>query len=128
MTDALRIVGIGTLASVLGMLLREAGFKGAKLIGICAIVALSAYAVSGIGEFSSGLGTQYFGSEIEKSAVLIMKIVGTGYIFGVCSDICRELGEAGLSSAVLIAGRIEILLLALPSFREIIGLGIELMK
>lgn len=128
MTDALRLVGIGVLAAVLGMLLSEIGFRGAKLVGICASVAILIYAVTGIGELFSGLGTHSFGEGIEEGAVLIMKIVGVGYVFGIASDVCRELGEGGLASAVLTAGRIEMFLLALPTFRKIIGLGIELMK
>ena len=127
MSDALRIVGIGVVGAVLSFFLREAGFHGAKIVAAVAVVGLSISAIEAFGRLSGGLGASYFGKEIEDGARLILKIIGTGYVFGVSSDVCRELGEGGLASAVLVVGRVEILLLALPTFREIIGLGIELM-
>ena len=128
MTDILRAAGIAVMAAVLVFLLREAGFRGAKIVGIIATVGLGAYAISAVGELSHGFGAAYFGKEIEEGAQLVLKIIGTGYVFGICADICRELGESGLATGVLAVGRVEILLLSLPTLREIIGLGIELMK
>jgi stage III sporulation protein AD len=110
------------------MLLREAGFKGAKLIGIVTVLTVLGGVVKGIERIATGLGVENFGPEIERGVTYILKIVGVSYVFGVSSDVCREIGEGGIASAMLTAGRVEILLLSLPVFREILGIGIEMMR
>lgn len=128
MTDILRVVGISIIAAVLGLLLRESGARAFSFVGVFALVGIGAYTVSLVGRLADGFGASYFGDSIQSGAALIMKIIGTGYIFGIAADICRELGEGGLANATLAAGRVEIMLLSLPTFREIVGLGIDLMK
>lgn len=62
-----------------------------------------------------------------KSAVeCILKVLGVGYLGGICSDICRELGEVGLSSVVQTLARIETLVIVSPMFYEVLRLGLEL--
>ena len=48
-----------------------------------------------------------------------IKAVGIGYISGIVSDICRELGEGGIAKAVASAAKIEIVLVAMPHIYEI---------
>lgn len=124
----MRAIGICLTCAVLAFLLRELGFRGAKLVSSVAIVGAISFAFLGIGRLASGLDTSYFGEDVADAALLLLKIIGASYIFGVSADVCRELGEAGVASAMLVAGRVEILLLILPTLREIIGLGIEYMK
>ena len=47
---------------------------------------------------------------------------------GAAADVCRELGENGVARGVLIAGRIEMLCIALPYLEKIIALGVELLE
>ena len=55
-------------------------------------------------------------------------MLGVGYVFGIVSDICEEMGERGISSAVINAGRIEIFLLIFPYFKKILEMGIGLLR
>ena len=57
-----------------------------------------------------------------------LKIVGAGYLFGICSDIAAELGEPLVSKGLLTVGRVEILLIAMPYFVGAVQLGAELVK
>ena len=61
-----------------------------------------------------------------ESALSILKIIGIGYIFGISSDVCRELGEAGISSALSLIGRFEAIAVALPFIAEIFSLALSL--
>ena len=57
---------------------------------------------------------------------MMLKMVGVGYAFGVCSDVCRELGETSLSGVVALLGRVEILVLSVPFVKRIIECSVEL--
>ena len=128
MTGALRAVGVCIIGAVLAFLLREIGFKGARLVSAAVIIGAVSFAVIGIGKITEGIGLSGFGADFEEAALLILKIVGIGYLFGVSSDFCREMGEGGIASALLAVGRVEILLQILPTVAKIIGLGIEYMQ
>ena len=116
------------MAAVLAFVLRECGFRAAKLVSLVGIVILVGSAASGIGELVSSLGISRLGDEAEEGCRLMLKIVGVGYVFGSSAELCREIGEGGVANALSVAGRVEIFLLILPTLREIITLGVELMK
>jgi len=71
--------------------------------------------------------SKLFSQEGLDYAKAIIKIIGAGYVFGIGADICRELGEVGVGSAVLVAGRIEIFAITLPYFKKILDIGAELL-
>ena len=128
MTSGLRIIAVCGIVVFLGFLLREAGFKGAKLLSVLGMAVILCMSVSGISELLDALELSFFGDSVSDAAVSVMKIIGVGYIFGISSDICREMGDTGISSCMLVAGRVEILLISAPFFKEIFLLGAEMMQ
>jgi len=69
----------------------------------------------------------YGKSIIDKSGIseygeVIVKALGIAYLTHITSGICRDCGETSIASGVENVGRIEILLLALPLFEEILSL------
>ena len=65
------------------------------------------------------------GSQVTES---IMKILGIGYLSGICSDVCKELGEAGIASIVVTIARLESFAVISPLIVEILTLGLELVQ
>ncbi len=128
MSDAVRTVGVGIIAAFAALLLREAGFKGAKLLSCVALIAIMGLALGLTGRLVSLIGVGELSENAEWAVRLFIKVVGVGYIFGIGSDICRELGESGVAGALLAVGRVEILLLCMPAFREIFELGMSYLK
>jgi stage III sporulation protein AD len=63
-----------------------------------------------------------------EGAGAAIKILGLGYLFGICADVCRELGENSIAKAVEVAGRAEILMVVIPFLEEIIEMGAELLS
>ena len=55
-----------------------------------------------------------------------LKVLGLGYLYGICADVCRDLSEAGIAKAVEAVGRVEIVAVIMPYFEEIIKVGVEL--
>ena len=128
MTGVLGISGAALAAAVLALVLREAGFRSPKLVSVAGIVVLAVASATRLGRLVKELLPPAFGDEVREGARLMLKMIGAGYVYGICSDICRELGESGIANALQVAGRVEILLLLLPTLIEILELGAGLLK
>lgn len=128
MSDALRAVGIAVIATFCTLLLREAGFRGAKLAAVSAMVGIFSFALILSGRIIALLGMDGLSESGEGVLRSFIKIIGIGYIYGIGSDICRELGEGGIASALLVVGRVEILLVCLPAFLEVFNVGLGYLK
>ena len=122
----MRICLAALLSAVVGVLLSELGFKGKRVFSAVAIVALVSLIGSGIKSLISDVMGISSNVGIEESAAVALKVLGCGYVFGICSELCTELGEAGVGRALSLAGRVEILLLVMPYFVKTISLGMEL--
>ena len=124
MKEWIGAVAYALLSLVLGVLLRELGFKGARLVFLIGTVGIVGAAALYAGRLFNSLSV--IGTDNSEYARAMLKIVGVGYVFGICSDICTELGETSLSAAVCLFGRIEIVMLSVPFIRMIVEKGIEL--
>ena len=124
MSEWWRVLACALITLFLGVVLRELGFKGTRLVTLLGTVLVIAISVLRIGDIVeqipsvTGTGGKY--------TVAMLKMVGVGYAFGICSDVCRELGEASLAEAICLFGRVEILLLSLPFIKTIVEKGVEL--
>lgn len=117
-------VAYAMIALILGILLRELGFKGSRLVFVVGTVGIIGAAMLYAGEIFAMLPG--LDGENREYAAAMLKIVGVGYVFGICSDICLELGEMGLSGAVCLFGRVEIIALSMPFIKRMVEKGIEL--
>ena len=124
MNDWGKIIAYVLITLFLGVLLKELGFKGSRLVLLLGIISVLAAAVLYIGRMLTFI-TSLDGSNKEYT-VAMLKILGVGYAFGICSDVCTELGETSLANAVCLFGRIEIITLSVPFIRTIIEKGISL--
>jgi len=125
MSSVFRVVGGVFVLLFLGIILREVGFKGVRLIGligVLGIVGAGIFTVEYISVILGGIGQ----GSADEYIVTVMKILGIGYISGLCADVCMEFGEIALSNAVLLFGKAEMLLISVPSAVSIIEKGIEL--
>ena len=120
----MRIVALGFLLAVMALLLRSFGFRGAAVFASLAVAAILSLVAGELGELL-GLAREsvLFGGDTLEYFSAIAKIVGASYLFGICADICTELGEGGIAKAVALSGRIEILLIAAPYFVRILKLA-----
>lgn len=124
MSGLWRVLAYAMITLFLGVVLKELGFKGTRLVILLGTVSLLGAFVLYIGELFDMLPS--LDDDGREYAVAMLKMVGVGYAFGICSDVCRELGENTLGSTVSLLGRAEILLISLPFVKGIIERGIEL--
>ena len=124
MNDWVKVIAYVLITLFLGAFLKELGFKGAKLVLLLGVVSVLGAAVIYIGKMLSLLPA--LDDEAKDYAVAMLKILGVGYAFGICSDVCTELGESSLAGAVCLFGRIEIIMLSVPFIKTIVEKGIEM--
>ena len=125
--SGIKLAALGFLLSVMTVLLKRSGFSGDRVFALVCIVALISLSGGGISRIM-GAGAEVISENVAEDSRTIFKIIGTGYAFGICSDACLELDERGIASAVNLAGRVEILLLALPYIEKIFSLGARLLS
>lgn len=85
------------------------------------VIAMSAPLVSYIGTLTENAGVSGY-------AEFLLKALGIAILTQCCAELCRESGEGGVAMGVELAGKIEILLLALPLIGEILSTVRELLS
>lgn len=124
----LEIGAVGLLLAITAVLLRELGWRGAAVFSAFSLVVLLSLCADGILELTGALASFAASPTLTEAAEGVLKITGIGVLTGVCTDICRELGENGIARGVTVAGRLEILCIALPFLQKIVALGVELLE
>ena len=119
----IKLCFLGILIAFCATLLKGFGWRGAPVFVAVGFAVL----LSDVPVFLSD-AVKLFGEweSLGESASAIFKIIGIGYLFGISSEICRELGETGISSALSLVGRFEIIAVALPVISEIFKLALSL--
>lgn len=106
----------GIFFAVSALLLRNLGWRGAPVFASVALIVIVSELTGRLGDFFAISNAAFVGATGEA----IAKIIGIGYLFGISSDICRELGEGGIASGLVLAGKIEMIGVALPFLRELV--------
>ncbi len=120
MTELLKICGGAIIVAVTAFLLREFGTRGAAAFSILGLVIFLGVLADGVKDTAAAVSGLADMAGVGVMAKEILKLTGVSYIFGISSDICAELGEKSLSLALLAVGRVEILLIVMPYFLEIV--------
>ncbi len=126
MSDAfVSAMGICLIACVCVLMLRQLGSTAVPAVVCVGIVSVLSLVSSGLLPVIELLRATP-DAKVLSYAEAGFKIIGVGYLSGICSDVCEGLGEAALGRVAVMAGRVEIIALSLPFFVEIMNLGIEL--
>lgn len=119
----LRLFGVAILAAVFVLLLRESGGKWAALAAVAGGVLLLFGLLERYREIFSFLTALPGGELFSETLTLCLRVVGLALITEVTAGMCRDLGEAGLSTKVEWCGRAEILVVCLPMLSRVLTLA-----
>ena len=128
MSGAFRFVALAFVLLLLSLMLKEIGFRGAKLFSAVGFIGLYALLLDNFATVFSEMTSLTEVAGLEDCAKDIMKVVGVGYVFGITSDMCQDLGEGSIASVLNAAGRVEIIALTLPFIKRIVALAGEVIK
>lgn len=125
--EILKLCATAVLCCVVGAVLGHAvgGMSAAIKIGGLALVFGGVLALLGDAvEALSAIGIDGIGAEY---ASLMLRALGIVVLCRLCSDICRDCGHASVGLAVESAGKLALIILALPAVSDIIDMAEELL-
>ena len=123
----LKVLGTALLLLLSAYLLRALGFRGAPVFAAISAILLITESGESLGYIFGRLRELSELANISEPTAAALKILGVGYLFGICADVCRELSEPGIAKAVEMVGRVEIFVVVIPYFERIIRAGVELL-
>ena len=127
--SATGVLGLALIAVLLCFILKESGFRGARLFSTVAAVMLFSYAAGAIGRLTDEIRSLGVLSGAGEGVECMLRLVGVGYSFGFAADICNEMGESGIGRALTLCGRGELVAVGLPYlvrlFKLVCELGVE---
>lgn len=110
------------IASVLACKALENDSKQLKIV--LTLVVSSVFLLSSIGFVSqivSAVSSLFDAAKIDDMYIkIIFKCLGVTYLTQFASDYCKDCGESSISSQVLLAGKISVLVISLPLFKAFV--------
>lgn len=123
-----QVVGIALVASVLLVLLRQARPEWAVLLSIVTAVAVFLLLVDDIAAIVRILEQVADRANLDtRYTATLLKIVGVAYLAEFGAQLCRDAGESALAAKVELAGKVVILLLAVPILMAVLELLVGLL-
>lgn len=118
--NVMAVAGIALCAAVIAAMLRRYHQEYAILVSIAAgiviLTAVLAAAVPAIRQVNALLTAADIPAQY---AVILLKALGICFLAQFAADSCRDAGESALASKLELAGKIAIVILALPLFQKI---------
>ncbi len=123
-----RILGLCLVITIAIIVVRQTKPELAVLVGVAGSIVLFFYIldmleqVFGVFEYildSTGLDPQLF--------VVLLKIVGVGYLTEFGANICSDSGNSAVASKILLAGKLAIFVLSIPIIKSLIEIIASIM-
>ena len=113
--DVLPLIGLGLLATVLLVALRPLRPELATLLSLAAGACLLALVLGRLRAVVATLSAMASKAELDPVFLrTVLKVIGVSYLAGFTAQVCRDAGEGAMAGKVELAGKVAILLLALP--------------
>ena len=117
--DYVSICVTALLVAALSLILKSFGFKGAPVfaaLAFCALLSSFADKINGAFQFFSDFSGV---SDISVYTGACIKVIGIGYLSGISSDVCREIGESGAAKFINVFAKIELVAICTPFIKEL---------
>lgn len=123
------IIGITVIAAFLAVLLRRYNPEYSMAVGLIAGIVILALLLNQITPAISRLKTLLNSTSLpEEYGLILFKALGICLLAQLSADACRDAGETAMASKAELAGKVFLLLLALPLFEKIAELAVQLMN
>lgn len=129
MNELMKISAVAVVGGILALTLRREKQEYALLVSLITSVIIAGRVISDLGELVSQITDVVYecGVEIKYFAVCI-KAVGMAYVSQFAAEILRDGGETAIASKVEAAGKIAIMLLAMPVILSFLRLCLKVVN
>lgn len=121
MNDVVRVIGIGMVVCFSCVILKKRNAEFAVLVSVAGGIALLSIAVFWLSDLENLLTQLTDQAALPTGAVaVLLKCLGLSYLAKMACDTCRDCGETSTATKIELAGKIGILMAALPLFEELL--------
>ncbi len=121
------VVGVMLCAAMLAVVLRQQRPELAMCLGLAAAVAVTILLVRQIAPLISTMRRLLTLTALPSEGFgVVLKAAGVCLLTQITADTCRDAGETALASKAELAGRVIMLILAVPLFEELLSLATTL--
>ena len=129
MESVIQITAVCILVALLILLIRRSNPENALLLSLAVSILSFLFLAGCLREILDFLNTLAKSAGISSALLIpLYKVLGIGLVVRLGSALCRDAGEAALSSVIETAGAVCGLLAALPLFQTVLNLLLELMQ
>lgn len=126
MTVLFKICGCAIIGAICAMTLKGNAKSAATSVAVFSAIIILASALSRFSDAISTVKEIMNESGMNTYGAVMIKSLGIGIVVNTVGSICSDLGESSISAGVLLAGKIEILLISLPIITEMLSVIGEL--
>lgn len=118
-----KIIGATLIVCVVAVVLRQYKSEYAIFTVVAAAVLIYGLILGGFRQIMDFLTELSLSIENAGAYLAVMlKCFATAVITEISCDICRDSGESALATKIQLAGKIAIIIIAIPLFREVLAL------
>lgn len=122
------VIAFALMLALSGQLLRESGAKYLPLLAAAGGALLLSVILPELGLLVGEVRELSALSAAAPYLETVLRVLAVGYAAEIGADICRDLGDSSGASRIELAGKIEILLLAMPEFLSLVKLSLSLIE
>ena len=125
--DVLSIIGIGIIAAVLALILKQHRPEFALLVSLAAGVFILAMITGGLVPVVERINSMITAANMPSEyAGILLRVLGICFITQIACDTCKDAGETAIAAKVEMAGRVAILIISLPLFEQVLTIAYSL--
>ncbi len=128
MQDIVKILGVAIMCACVAVVVKSANkdFSGIVKVVSSAILAGGVMIIaSPLIEFITDISE---GTQINTYLSVMLKAIGVAFLTHICASVCRDCGEQTVAGYAELAGKIEMLIIALPLIEELITIAEDLVQ
>ena len=126
--EILQIVGLGVIGTIMVIVIKAQRPEIALQISILTGVAVFMLIAGKLAALIDFLGSYTRKANIDIVYLsTLLKIIGIAYIAEFGAEICKDAGEASIASKIELAGKVIIVVLAVPIITSLLDLVIKIM-
>ena len=115
--EAARIVGLAIVGAVLCVVMRQYKPEYAMFLSIATTILLTAFSLELLNRVLASTAGFLQGSGIKYEYFsILLRVIAVSYVTQFCADICRDVQESAIAAKVELAGKMLILVMAMPIY------------
>ena len=117
------VFAAGLVIAILALTISSVRPDYAKIIGFCGGIIIVLAVIPYIERILQVIKTSAQNANINTSYItIVLKCTGIACVSAICSDTCRDMGQAALARELELASRIAIILTAIPAINALLSL------